>query len=156
MGEGDDGELESNSQTMDEFLREVHQTSTLVTDSNGLPTLGWLKENFKTKSGVIRYLKHIGMSPKVASQHTGFKYQHCYNVMNQFLKRGPNETYTPTTVWQCPHTNAPILIDIVVRKGDRDSDGNRILYRVCSNCANGLIPGVTEESIARLLPGAKQ
>jgi len=156
MGDDEEGEdVESHGEkpeSLDDFLRQMHETTTLVTDENGVPTNAWLKDNFKSKSGIIRYLKHIGLDPKQISKHTGFKYQHCYNVYNQYLKRGPNEVYVESK-WQCPHDKAATFVDVIVRRGLKDPDSSRILYRVCTDCAKGIIPGVTEDSLKAALPG---
>lgn len=153
----DDGFSEPEEiETLDEFLRDHLQTSTATNDHPGLPSLDWLKANFKTKSGVIRHLKQLGYDAKTISKHTGLKYQHCYNVMHSEPKRGPNEIMHPQTIWACSHTTSIAIIDVIARKGERDPDGSRILYRVCASCAKGILPGVTEESISKLLPGVKQ
>lgn len=138
---------------LDDFLGQLHET-TKTGEENGMPELSWLKDNFKTKSGAIRYLYQAGYDIHKIAAHLGLKYQHVYNVTHQNLKRGPNEVYIERE-WQCPHTKAPIIIDVVARKGVRDPDSSRVLYRVCSDCARNLIPGVSKESIDRVLPGTK-
>lgn len=138
---------------LNHFLGAMHET-TAIGDEKGMPPLDWIKANFKTKSGAIRYLHQRGFSAQDISKHLGIKYQHAYNVCNQHLKRGPNEVYLDQK-FQCPHDKATIIVDVVVRRGVRDPDSSRTLYRVCSSCAVGLIPGVTAESIAAALPGVK-
>lgn len=138
---------------LDEFLGQLHET-TQTGESNGMPSLSWIKSTFQTKSGAIRHLFQKGFTPQQISLHLGIKYQHAYNVCHQNLKRGPNEVYTEQ-VQQCPHMDAEVLVDVILRRGTRDPDSSRILYRVCSKCAVGLIPGVTDESIKTHLPGVK-
>lgn len=62
---------------------------------NGMPPLGILREQYKTKSAIIRYLASLGKSVKEISAHTGIRYQHVRNVMHTELKRGPNEDWRP-------------------------------------------------------------
>lgn len=138
---------------LDQFMGQMHET-TETGETNGMPGLSWIKDNFQTKSGAIRYLFQKGFLPKQIAAHLGVKYQHAYNVCNQNLKRGPNEIYTEQ-VQQCSHMDAAVLVDVILRKGSRDADSSRILYRVCSKCAIGLIPGVNEDSVKRHLPGVK-
>lgn len=78
-------------QSLDDFLREMHQTSTQEQKFEGMPPLDWLKSKFKTKSGVIRYLIGKGFPKAAIAKHLGVKYQHVRNVSVQVLKRGPNE-----------------------------------------------------------------
>ena len=141
-------------ESLDSFVTGMHET-TATGETNGLPGLIWIKDNFKTKSAAIRYLAQLGHTPKVIAAHLDIKYQQVYNVTHQHLKRGPNEVYIEQA-WQCSHTKATIVIDVVVRRGSRDPDGTRVLYRVCARCAIGLIPGITEDTLNKALPGVKE
>jgi hypothetical protein len=58
-----------------------------------LPSLGWVKRNFKTKSAAIRYLLSRQCSVKDISKLLDVKYQHVRNVKHTKLKRGPNEDW---------------------------------------------------------------
>lgn len=140
-----------DNDNLDSFLGQLHGSSA-TGEENGMPSLQWLKDNFQTKSGAIRYLFQKGYEPKKIALHLGLKYQHVYNVTHQNLKRGPNEVFLDKQ-WQCPHTHAQIIIDVIARKGERDPDSSRILYRVCSECAKQLIPGVTEDALLKTFPG---
>ena len=88
---------------IDDFLRGMFGPDGTAVDQDGLPSLEWLKSQYKTKSAAIRYLVNQGYPIKVISKHLGIKYQHARNVATQQLKRGPNEdwrpkpTATPTT-----------------------------------------------------------
>ena len=79
-------------ETLDEFLGEMFgQTKT--GDEGGMPTLGWLKEHFKTKSAAIRHLHEKGFSVNQIRKHLDLRYQHVRNVLKTQLKRGPNEDF---------------------------------------------------------------
>jgi len=65
------------------------------TPQSGMPSLSWLKSQFKTKSARIRYLINEGFQTKDIAKHLGVRYQHVRNVAIQKLKRGPNESYVP-------------------------------------------------------------
>lgn len=78
-------------ETLDDFLSEMFQTTTQ--EENGMPSLEWLKEQFKTKSAAIRYLHNQGFPVKDISKHLGIRYQHVRNVLTTELKRGPNEPF---------------------------------------------------------------
>lgn len=79
--------------TLDEFVREMFQT-TPKGEEGGMPSLEWLKERFKTKSAVIRYLHSQGFSVNQIHKHLNIRYQHVRNVLTVELKRGPNEKFT--------------------------------------------------------------
>ena len=64
-------------------------------DGTTLPPLEILKETYKTKSAVIRYLSSLGANVKEISAYTGIRYQHVRNVVTTPLKRGPNEDWRP-------------------------------------------------------------
>jgi hypothetical protein len=90
-------------QTPEEFAKEFFgDGSTKVEPQDGMPTLSWLKEHYKTKSAAIRYL-HSGLwhpegkgaTPLMISKHLGIRYQHARNVCTTELKRGPNEDWRP-------------------------------------------------------------
>lgn len=139
-----------DAHNLNEFLGDLHTSST-VADKDGMPSLQWLRNNFATKSGRIRYLTEKSFTPKEIADHLHIKYQHAYNVANQVLKRGPNEVYVERS-WQCTHTNRP-FVDVIVRTGERDPNAGRVLYRVCTTCATGLIPGVTSQTLETAIPG---
>lgn len=99
--EGGDG---IEQETLDDFLRNMHGESIQSADSENqardeddpskLPSIAWLKEHFKTKSAMIRYLTiERKIKVAVAAKHLGVKYQHVRNVTHQVLKRGPNESF---------------------------------------------------------------
>lgn len=85
-------EAAEKAQGLDEFLAEMFQT-TATGEENGMPSLEWLKEHFKTKSAAIRYLYDKGFKVKDIHKHLGLRYQHVRNVLTTELKRGPNETF---------------------------------------------------------------
>lgn len=100
----DDKERDEHSppeETLASFLRDIHQESIesvqeegAAPDPNKLPSLGWLKDHFKTKSATIRYLTIERKFPiNRVAKHLGLKYQHVRNVTTQNLKRGPNESF---------------------------------------------------------------
>ncbi len=120
-----------------------------------IPSPDWIKSNFNTKSGAIRYLHGKGYDVLTISKHLDIRYQHVRNVINQDLKRGPNESYIDSE-WGCSHNKAEYFIDVILRRGWRDPNSSRVMYRVCLDCAKDLIPGVTEENVKRYLPGAKR
>lgn len=118
-----------------------------------LPSLKWLMEQFKTKSGVIRYLTRLGYAHKIIANHLNIRTQHVRNVQTQELKRGPTELYVETA-FVCSHEKtASAFVDVILRRSIKDTNQSRILYRVCSDCAKGVIPGVTDDAIAKHLPG---
>lgn len=83
---------EQPQETLDEFLKNTFGDAGW--NGEGIPPPYWLKEKFKTKSAVIRYLyQERGLSVKEISKHTGFLYQQCRNVLTNELKRGPNESF---------------------------------------------------------------
>lgn len=80
---------------LNQFLHEVLGTSAAeVTNGEGvLPSLEFIKQNFKTKSAAIRYLYTQGIEVKVIAKHLNVRYQHVRNVLTTELKRGPNEPF---------------------------------------------------------------
>jgi hypothetical protein len=84
----------------EEFARQFFGDGSPREHQEGLPSLEWLKSQFKTKSAAIRYL-HSDMGgahpPKVIAKHLGIRYQHARNVCTTQLKRGPNEDWRPKT-----------------------------------------------------------
>lgn len=102
--EEDEAQHEEPDQDLAGFLREMHGESLESADDtnqeraeddpNKLPSLGWLKDHFKTKSATIRYLTIERKFPVAqVAKHLGVKYQHVRNVTRQILKRGPNESF---------------------------------------------------------------
>lgn len=104
--EGDpevDEQAESQpSSALDSFLAEVFQDTTQSNTASGPETpgdggdrtsLGFLKDNFKTKSAAIRYLHSLDWETKRISKHLGLRYQQVRNVLTTELKRGPNEDF---------------------------------------------------------------
>lgn len=123
------------------------------TDVAGMPTTEWLQSKFRTKSAIIRFLNEKAYTIKQIASHLGIRGQHVRNVIGQELKRGPNEAYQEVE-FGCSHEkSATTFVDVVLKKSVRDLNQSRILYRVCTKCAVGIIPGVTEESISKHLPG---
>ncbi len=88
---------------LDDYLREFHQTTTAgmavaskgdaITMDSGLPSIAFLKSNFKTKSAAIRHMNSLGYDVNTISKHLGIRYQHVRNVLTNELKRGPNEDF---------------------------------------------------------------
>jgi hypothetical protein len=97
----DDDEVEAEQlppESPEEFAKRFFGDSSPQETQEGLPTLAWLKEQFRTKSAAIRYLNsELGGShpPKVIAKHLGIRYQHARNVCTTTLKRGPNEDWRP-------------------------------------------------------------
>lgn len=82
--------------SLEQFLAETFGEDAPSTDPNGLPSLGWLKSKFKSKSAAIRYLHHEKKAtPSQIAKLLSVKYQHVRNVITTPLKRGPNESYIP-------------------------------------------------------------
>jgi hypothetical protein len=82
----------------EEFALQFFGDGSPRESQEGLPSLEWLKGQFKTKSAAIRYLhSDLGGAhpPKVIAKHLGIRYQHARNVCTTPLKRGPNEDWRP-------------------------------------------------------------
>lgn len=101
-----DGETQNGGpkESLSDFLRDMHgespesadvqNQSRAEDDPSRIPSIGWLKEKFKTKSATIRYLTIERKFPVAqVAKHLGLKYQHVRNVTHQVLKRGPNESF---------------------------------------------------------------
>lgn len=100
-------------QSMGEFINELHGDNTLSQPVDGMPSVEWLQEQFKTKSAVIRYLTSQKFEVKQIARHLGMRYQHVRNVAKSTLKRGPNED------WRKPYlegTNVPNVNDFKTQK----------------------------------------
>lgn len=87
-------------QSPEEFVKEFFgnandQEPQVGDDGKPLPSLEWLKANYRTKSAAIRYLFNLGHKPKTIAKHLGILYQHARNVCITPLKRGPNEDWRP-------------------------------------------------------------
>jgi len=95
--------------TMEQVITELH--GQMDNPQDALPSLEWLKSQYRTKSAIIRYLTSLGHSVGVIHKHTGIKYQMVRNVAVTPLKRGPNEDWRPK-----PQANN--LKDRDVTKGD--------------------------------------
>lgn len=89
----DEEELGFGEQTPEEFAKEFFGEADIPQDDKGLPSLSWLKDQFKTKSATIRYLVNQGFETKDIAKHLGVRYQHVRNVATSPLKRGPNEDW---------------------------------------------------------------
>lgn len=89
----DNERFQEEQQTPEEFAKEFFGEADKPQDDKGLPSLSWLKEQFKTKSAAIRYLVNQGFEVKDISKHLGVRYQHVRNVATSPLKRGPNEDW---------------------------------------------------------------
>jgi DNA-binding NarL/FixJ family response regulator len=72
-----------------------------------LPSILWIKRNFKTKSAAIRYLVSKGHAVKDIAVLLNVKYQHVRNVKTTRLKRGPNESWLPEN--ERPQPQPPII-----------------------------------------------
>lgn len=79
--------------TLQEFVNEMHGEHTASEPQDGMPTIEWLQDQFKTKSAIIRYLTNQGFEVKRIAKHLGMRYQHVRNVATATLKRGPNEDW---------------------------------------------------------------
>jgi hypothetical protein len=75
------------------FIEEMHGEGSTALPQEGLPSIEWLKEQFQTKSAIIRYLINQGFDVKTITKHLGLRYQHVRNVATGTLKRGPNEDW---------------------------------------------------------------
>jgi hypothetical protein len=84
---------EGQPQSLGEFIDEAHGENVLAQPVDGIPSVGWLQEQFQTKSAVIRYLVSQGHEVKSIARHLGMRYQHVRNVAKSELKRGPNEDW---------------------------------------------------------------
>lgn len=84
---------EGQPQSLGEFIDEAHGSNSLAQPVDGLPSVEWLQQQFKTKSATIRYLVSLGHPIKSIARHLGMKYQHVRNVAKSELKRGPNEDW---------------------------------------------------------------
>lgn len=80
-------------QSPEEFAREMFGDA--GQPQQELPSIEWLKSQFKTKSACIRYLVHIGVPVNVIAKHLDIRYQMVRNVKTTELKRGPNEDWRP-------------------------------------------------------------
>lgn len=81
-------------ESLEEFLHGMFGAEDAAVDGGSVPAMFWLKDKFKTKSAIIRYLfQERGLTVKEISKHTGFLYQQCRNVLTNELKRGPNESF---------------------------------------------------------------
>lgn len=104
LEEADNSSEEHNplEPTMEEFVRDLHGTA--ATPQDGMPPMVWLKEQFESKSAMVRFLVHEGFEVKRIAKHLDMRYQHVRNVATSPLKRGPNED------WRKPlleNTNLP-------------------------------------------------
>lgn len=86
-------ETKAAEPTLAEFVNEMHGEHTASTPQDGMPSVEWLQDTFKTKSAIIRYLVNQGFEVKRISKHLGMRYQHVRNVATSTLKRGPNEDW---------------------------------------------------------------
>lgn len=75
------------------FIADMHGEDAASLPQEGLPSLDWLRDQFKTKSAIIRYLVNQKFSVNSIAKHLGLRYQHVRNVANAPLKRGPNEDW---------------------------------------------------------------
>lgn len=88
-------EIEEGEQTPKEFVKEMFGEEGIAEPQEGLPSIEWIKENYKTKSAAIRYLISKNFKVKEISKHLGIRYQQVRNVAKNPLKRGPNEDWRP-------------------------------------------------------------
>jgi hypothetical protein len=122
----DNSDVAPDQQTPEEFAKEFFPSETAPTGEeigtaiavhqDGLPTIEWLKKNYKTKSACIRYLHSLGPQlgfptgtpPKIIAKHLGIRQQHARNVCKTPLKRGPNEDWRPKENPSLTMTVAPL------------------------------------------------
>jgi hypothetical protein len=102
---------ETPPETPKEFVKEMFGEEALAVPQPELPSMEWIKENYKTKSAAIRYLVHLGFNVNIISKHLGIKYQHVRNVATSPLKRGPNED------WRPKEERKPVPIILPPKKG---------------------------------------
>lgn len=105
---------EAAAEDLRSFVQSMHGEDAASLPQDGLPTLDWLREQFQTKSAIIRYLVNRGFEVKVISKHLGVRYQHVRNVANAPLKRGPNED------WRKPLLADTQIPDLKTFKPDSD------------------------------------
>jgi len=154
--EADDDDNDDNNDNNDNKLPpELFAEPDPEPSNTNLPSAEWIKANFKTKSGAIRYLDSQGFKTKDIVGLLRIRYQHVRNVLTKELKRGPSEVFHDKQLWQCSHTKSA-FVDVIVRTGMRDPSSDKVLYRVCIGCAVGNIPGVTDEALKRTIPGVKR
>lgn len=101
-------------QNLGEFINELHGDNTLSQPIDGMPSMEWLQEQFKTKSAVVRYLTSKGYEVKNIARHLGMRYQHVRNVAKSTLKRGPNED------WRKPYLEGTAVPDVNSFKDKKD------------------------------------
>ena len=75
------------------FVKAMHGDDAAGKPQEGIPSMEYLREQFKTKSAIIRFLVNQGYSVVQIHKHTGWRYQHIRNVSTSPLKRGPNEDW---------------------------------------------------------------
>lgn len=93
---GQSGAVLPPQETLEDFIHGMfgsEAAATVEPVEGGLPSISFLKEHFKTKSAIIRYLHGEGYKTKDISKHLGVRYQHVRNVITTELKRGPNEDF---------------------------------------------------------------
>lgn len=95
QAELDQEEGKATEPTLEQFIQGLHGESTQNALDPRLPTMEWIKANYKTKSAAIRYLVSLGIPVKVIAKFLDIKYQHARNVATSELKRGPNEDWRP-------------------------------------------------------------
>lgn len=106
-----EGGAQAQEHTLQQFLAETFgEDAPPPTDrppeDGGLPSLGWVKANFKTKSAAIRYLLTKGHSVGDIAKLLDVKYQHVRNVKTTPLKRGPNENWNLDAIKRVSKANA--------------------------------------------------
>lgn len=84
---------EVESQDLAAFVNEMHGDGATGKAQEGIPSMEWLKEQFQTKSAIIRFLVNQNFTVVQIHKHTGWRYQHIRNVSTSPLKRGPNEDW---------------------------------------------------------------
>lgn len=89
---------EGDEPSLKDFIEQMHGDGALAQPQNGLPSLVWIKEQFRTKSAAIRFLVNQGHEVKVIAKHLGVRYQMVRNIAHNPLKRGPNEDWTKPLV----------------------------------------------------------
>jgi hypothetical protein len=104
--EREEGEVPSaDTPSLEEFVNDMHGDHATAKPVEGIPSVEWLQDTFKTKSAIIRYLVSQSHEVKTIAKHLGMRYQHVRNVATSTLKRGPNED------WRKPYLEGTTIPD---------------------------------------------
>lgn len=92
-----DGGALPPEETLEDFVHQMfggQEAASVPKVEGAMPSMAFLKEHFKTKSAIIRYLAQEGYKTKDIAKHLNVRYQHVRNVITTELKRGPNEDFS--------------------------------------------------------------